>query len=129
MANIVDTNTGESIDYTTKEYKQEEFGGGTDYYTDDDIKIKPQGSTKTETDRGTVMTFPGREPIRARGGVDFAIPGAESSIWDEGFVGTSMEELHRYRTKNQPNYVKALYSVGGGVVSGIGSIERNRPDF
>jgi len=116
MAKLRDTATGEDKAYLTDQYKQEQFAadGGDSSYPEE------LNTGNIPIDRGNVLRPEGDSPISIKT-QQFAMPTEEGSIWDEGFSGSSLEELHDYRTKNQPSYIKALSTIGGGIISGVGT--------
>ena len=128
MASIKDYNTGENLDYTTDDYKQEEFAPET--IPENEITTPPPdggdksnqgtGQTTTVKPRGTVMGVPGDEPRFTQTSRYNLL--TNESMWDKGFTGDTYEELQKHRADSQPEAIKALYTLGGGVLAGLGTV-------
>jgi len=114
MSTLKDITTGKSEKYLTDEYKEEQFGNGDNSFPEN------VANTSYPVDRGTVLRPVGGAPISIDA-EQFSYPTSQKSIWDEGFAGSTFEDLDRYRSQNQGTRIKGLYTVGAGIISGVGT--------
>jgi len=123
VTELKDTGNGESKKYLTDNYKTEQF---TDDKGIEYSPVKFQGDEEsgfTYKPRGNVATLPGRNPVfMGSTSPRFAIPSKDWSLWDAGFTGDNIQDLERFRAEQQPWIVKAGYTIGGGALSGLGTI-------